>query len=46
MTAKCFADTNIVIYAEGSDVRKAQRAAILEASPVGSTELITRLFLS
>ncbi len=35
MTAKSFADTHIVIYAEGSDAGKAQRAsAIHEAGPV------------
>jgi predicted nucleic acid-binding protein len=42
MTAKSFADTNIVIYAEGSDVNKAQRAtAILESGPVISSQVIT-----
>ena len=42
MTAKSFADTNIVIYAEGSDVSKAQRAtAILESSPVISSQVVT-----
>jgi predicted nucleic acid-binding protein len=35
MTARAFADTNIVIYAEGSDAGKAQRAtAIPESGPV------------
>lgn len=42
MTAKPFADTNIVIYAEGSDVSKAQRAtAILESGPVISSQVVT-----
>jgi predicted nucleic acid-binding protein len=42
MTAKSFADTNIVIYAEGSDVDKAQRAtAILALGPVISSQVIT-----
>jgi predicted nucleic acid-binding protein len=42
MTAKSFADTNIVIYAEGSDISKAQRAtAILESSPVISSQVVT-----
>jgi predicted nucleic acid-binding protein len=42
MTAKAFADTNIVIYAEGSDVTKAQRAmAILESGPVISSQVVT-----
>lgn len=42
MTAKSFADTNIVIYAEGSDVGKAERAtAILESSPVISSQVVT-----
>jgi predicted nucleic acid-binding protein len=42
MTAKSFADTNIVIYAEGSDVSKAQRATgILESSPVISSQVVT-----
>ena len=41
MTA-VFADTNIVIYAEGSDVRKAQRAmSILESGPVISSQVVT-----
>ncbi len=41
MTA-AFADTNIVIYAEGADVRKAQRAmAILEPGPVISSQVVT-----
>jgi predicted nucleic acid-binding protein len=41
MTAKVFADTNIAIYAEGSDARKAQRAtAILESTPVVSTQVV------
>lgn len=41
MTAKAFADTNIVIYAEGSDSHKAQRAsAILESTPVISTQVV------
>lgn len=41
MTA-VFADTNIVIYAEGSDVRKAQRAmSILEPGPVISSQVVT-----
>ncbi|MBX5463862.1 MAG: PIN domain-containing protein [Steroidobacteraceae bacterium] len=47
MTAKSFADTNIVIYAEASDVGKAQRAtAILEPGPISSqvvTETISAL---
>ena len=39
---KAFADTNIVIYAEGSDVTKAQRAmAILETSPTISSQVVT-----
>jgi len=33
MTAKSFADTNVVVYAEGSDISKAQRAT---AIPVGA----------
>jgi predicted nucleic acid-binding protein len=42
MTAKAFADTNIVIYAEGSDVTRAQRAmAILESGPVISSQVVT-----
>jgi|SRR5579872_1504763 len=42
MTAKSFADTNIVIYAEGSDVTKAQRAmAILESNPLISSQVVT-----
>jgi len=42
MTAKAFADTNIAIYAEGSDVRRAQRAiAILEHGPVISSQVVT-----
>ena len=41
MTARAFADTNIVIYAEGSDAGKAQRAtAILESGPVISAQVI------
>ncbi len=41
MTA-VFADTNIVIYAEGSDVRKAQRAmSILESGPIISSQVVT-----
>ena len=41
MTAKSFADTNIVIYAEGTDVTKAQRAtAILEANPLISSQVV------
>jgi len=41
MTAKSFADTNIVIYAEGSDVTKAQRAmAILESNPLISSQVV------
>lgn len=41
MTAKAFADTNIVIYAEGSDSHKAQLAsAILESTPVISTQVV------
>jgi predicted nucleic acid-binding protein len=41
MTAKSFADTNIVVYAEGSDISKAQRAtAILESSPVISSQVV------
>lgn len=41
MTAKAFADTNIAIYAEGSDTQKAQRAtAILESAPVISTQVV------
>jgi predicted nucleic acid-binding protein len=41
MTARAFADTNIVIYAEGSDARKAQRAtAIPESGPVISAQVI------
>jgi predicted nucleic acid-binding protein len=41
MTAKSFADTNIVIYAEGSDVTKAQRAiAILESNPLISSQMV------
>lgn len=41
MTAKAFADTNIAIYAEGSDTEKAQRAtAILESTPVISTQVV------
>ena len=41
MTA-AFNDTNIVIYAEGADVRKAQRAmAILEPGPVISSQVVT-----
>jgi predicted nucleic acid-binding protein len=42
MTAKTFADTNVVIYAEGSDVTKAQRAmAILESGPLISSQVVT-----
>jgi predicted nucleic acid-binding protein len=42
MTARAFADTNIAIYAEGSDIGKAQRAtAILESSPVISSQVVT-----
>ena len=42
MTARVFADTNIAIYAEGSDVGKALRAtAILESSPVISSQIVT-----
>lgn len=42
MTARFFADTNIAIYAEGSDVSKAQRAtAILESSPLISSQVVT-----
>jgi predicted nucleic acid-binding protein len=42
MTARVFADTNIAIYAEGSDVGKAQRAtAILESTPVISSQVVT-----
>ena len=42
MTAKAFADTNIVIYAEGWDVTKAQRAmAILESGPVIISQVVT-----
>jgi predicted nucleic acid-binding protein len=42
MTAKAFADTNIAIYAEGSDVTKAQRAmAILEPGPIISSQVVT-----
>jgi len=42
MTAKSFADTNIAIYAEGSDESKAQRAtAILESGPVISSQVVT-----
>lgn len=41
MTARAFADTNIVIYAEGSDAGKAQRAtAILESGPAISAQVI------
>lgn len=41
MTAKAFADTNIAIYAEGSDTEKAHRAtAILESTPVISTQVV------
>lgn len=41
MTARAFADTNIAIYAEGSDTHKAERAtAILESSPVISTQVV------
>ena len=41
MTAKAFADTNVAIYAEGSDTQKAQRAtAILESTPVISTQVV------
>lgn len=41
MTAKAFADTNIAIYAEGSDTQKAQRAtAILESGPAISTQVV------
>jgi predicted nucleic acid-binding protein len=41
MTARAFADTNILIYAQGSDPRKAERAiAIVEALPVISTQVI------
>lgn len=41
MTAKVFADTNIAIYAEGSDTHKAERAtAIFESSPVISTQVV------
>jgi predicted nucleic acid-binding protein len=41
MTARAFADTNIVIYAEGSDAGKARRAtAILESGPVISAQVI------
>ena len=41
MTAKSFADTNIVIYAEGTDVTKAQRAtAILESNPLISSQVV------
>ena len=40
MTA-AFADTNIVIYAEGADVLKAQQAmAVLEPGPVISSEVV------
>jgi len=42
MTAKAFADTNIVIYAEGTDVNKAQLAtAILESGPIISSQVVT-----
>jgi predicted nucleic acid-binding protein len=42
MTARTFADTNIAIYAEGSDVGKPQRAtAILESSPVITSQVVT-----
>jgi predicted nucleic acid-binding protein len=42
MTVRVFADTNVVIYAQGSDVAKAQRAtSILEASPIISTQVVT-----
>jgi len=42
MTAKSFADTNIVIYAEGSDISKAERAtAILESGPVINSQVVT-----
>jgi predicted nucleic acid-binding protein len=42
MTDRVFADTNIVIYAQGADANKAQPAiAILEASPVISTQVVT-----
>jgi predicted nucleic acid-binding protein len=40
MTA-AFADTNIVIYAEGADVLKAQQAmAVLEPGPVISSQVV------
>lgn len=41
MTAKAFADTNIVIYAESSHARKSPVAvAILESGPVISTQVV------
>ena len=41
MTAKAFADTNIVIYAESRDARKSPVAvAILESGPVISTQVV------
>jgi predicted nucleic acid-binding protein len=41
MTARAFADTNILIYAQGSDVLRAQRAIeIIERLPVISTQVI------
>ena len=42
MTAKSFADTNIVVYAEGKDSSKGRKAAeILEAGPVISSQVVT-----
>lgn len=41
MTARAFADTNILIYAQGSDAPRAQRAIeIIERLPVISTQVI------
>ena len=41
MTAKCFADTNIVLYTIGQDQRKSSIArSILAAHPVISTQVI------
>ena len=41
MTARAFADTNILVYAQGSDRLKSQRALdIIEGLPVVSTQVI------
>jgi predicted nucleic acid-binding protein len=43
MTAKCFADTNVVLYIIGKNSRKAEIArGILAARPVVSAQVINR----